>query len=167
MKNILKVTNSDSQAYSENTDTALSPFRRMTLEVLACILVLLWLYTGLDKLADYNKYWHSMYLQVFPRSVLKIMVPAVPVMELGTAILFFIYRYRTLAYVLSLTLLTGFTTYVALIYLGYFPKRPCACAGLFEHMGWGGHLLVNGALTLVAAVALIIHLKGKGVKGTV
>ncbi|WP_230150431.1 hypothetical protein [Pedobacter sp. Bi27] len=34
--------------------------RLIILEAMTCLLVLLWLYTGLDKLLDYKSYWHSM-----------------------------------------------------------------------------------------------------------
>jgi hypothetical protein len=111
--------------------------RLIILETMTCLLVLLWLYTGLDKLVDYKSYWHSMCLQIFPRSVLKIIVPVVPIVELGIGLLFFRPKWRGYAYVSSLLLLVSFTIYVALIYFGYFPKRPCACAGLFEKMSWG------------------------------
>lgn len=139
--------------------------RMITLEAMTCLLVLLWLYTGLDKLVDYKSYWHSMYLQIFPRSVLKIMVPAVPIVELGAGLLFFRPKWREYAYVSSLLLLVSFTIYVALIYFGYFPKRPCACAGLFEKMSWGQHLIVNTCLSIIAFSALTLHLKRKEVSG--
>jgi hypothetical protein len=139
--------------------------RLIILETMTCLLVLLWLCTGLDKLVDYKSYWHSMYLQIFPRSVLKIMVPAVPIVELCAGLLFFRPKWREYAYVSSLLLLVSFTIYVALIYFGYFPKRPCACAGLFEKMSWGQHLIVNTCLSIIAFSALTLHLKRKGVSG--
>ena len=121
------------------------------------ILVFLWIYTGFDKLLGYQEYWRMMHLQIIPREVLPILVPGLPVLEITIAILLILPSKRLLGLYCSLLLMSVFTAYTLLVYLDFFPARPCACAGLFQKMGWGMHVLVNSFLTLVAVFAIIMH----------
>jgi len=121
------------------------------------ILVFLWMYTGFDKVLGYPEYWRIMHLQVIPREVLPILVPALPVLEITIAILLILPSKRLLGLYCSLLLMSIFTAYTLLVYLNFFPARPCACAGLFQKMGWGMHVLVNSFLTLVAVFGIIMH----------
>ncbi|WP_396127661.1 MauE/DoxX family redox-associated membrane protein [Algoriphagus halophytocola] len=50
---------------------------------------------------------------------------------------------RWWGYLGSILLLTVFTTYVGLIWVGAFPRVPCNCAGILESLGWLEHFVLN------------------------
>jgi len=140
--------------------------RLLALEIISAILVLLWIYTAGDKFADYESYRRSMYLQVFNEKILHILIPSLPFAELVEAGLLMSTRHRGYGLRFSALLMALFTGYVALVYFGYFPERPCSCAGLFEKMSWGPHLLMNGLLLIITLVGLLLNSKRKEARGT-
>lgn len=121
------------------------------------ILVFLWFYTGLDKVLNYPAYSKAMHYQILPRELLWFLVPLLPVLEIALGCLLMIPKLKRFGFLCSTVLMMAFTIYAGLVYFGYFPLRPCACAGLFSKLTWGSHLLINIFLTLVALFGLIIY----------
>lgn len=160
MKNTILLFGEDA-GLVPGTSPKTKKLRPFTLEVIITILVLLWIYTAGDKLSDYQSYRHSMYLQVFNEKILHILIPSLPFAELVAAGLLMSARHRGYGLWFSALLMALFTGYVALVYFGYFPERPCSCAGLFEKMSWGGHLLMNSALLIIILVGLLLNSKRK------
>ena len=54
----------------------------------------------------------------------------------------------------SSLVLTVFTTYVGLIWVGAFPRVPCSCAGILESLGWAEHFGLNLICIGIAAIGL-------------
>lgn len=121
------------------------------------ILVLLWFYTALDKLIFYSAYTLTMQGQIFPRVWLPLLIPAVPLVELLTGTMLMVSTLRLCGMICSLLLMISFTVYAGLIFFGFFPAKPCACAGLFRDLTWGIHFLVNLFFMLVAAFGIIVN----------
>ncbi|WP_316809212.1 MauE/DoxX family redox-associated membrane protein [Pedobacter agri] len=121
------------------------------------LLVLLWFYTGLDKLVFYHSYWIAMHYQIFSQQILTIAIPVLPFLEIAIGLLLIFPKSESLGFLLSFLLMTFFSAYAALVYFGYFVSRPCACAGLFTKLSWGSHLMINLLITLVALFGMIIN----------
>lgn len=111
------------------------------------VLILLWTYTGMDKLLRWEQSRKALHNQVFPSELAEILAYTVPVSELLIVLLLLFSVSRWWGYLSSILLLTVFTTYVGLIWVGAFPRVPCNCAGILESLGWAEHLLLNFGMT--------------------
>lgn len=109
----------------------------------SALLILLWIYTGLDKLIRWEESRNAFHNQTFPAELAEVLAYAVPTVELLIAGLLLFSVSRWWGYLSSLLLLTVFTTYVGLIWVGAFPRVPCNCAGILNSLGWTEHFLVN------------------------
>ena len=89
-------------------------------------LILLWTYTGLDKLIRFGESRNALRNQTFPIELAEILSYAVPGVELLLAGLLLFSVTRWWGYLGSVLLLTVFTTYVKLIWVGAFPN-PSRC----------------------------------------
>jgi uncharacterized membrane protein YphA (DoxX/SURF4 family) len=123
------------------------------------ILVVIWTYTGMEKLLDWKRSWNAFHNQTFPKELADIISYAVPISEILLALLLAFALTRWWGLIGSLLLLTVFNTYVGLIWWGAFPRVPCNCAGFLESMGWAAHFWFNAALTLMIVFVLWINKK--------
>ncbi|WP_143959245.1 MauE/DoxX family redox-associated membrane protein [Litoribacter populi] len=131
-------------------------WQNIGLEILLLVLVILYTYTGVAKLVDFGGFRSSMLNQPFPTEWAEVFALAVPVGELALVALLLWPSTRLAGMVGSLILMTAFTTYVALIYIGAFPRVPCGCAGIFDSMSWGAHLVVNLVFVAISAVGIYL-----------
>ena len=107
------------------------------------VLILLWTYTGMDKLIRFGESRKSFHNQTFPSELAEVLSYSVPMVELLIALLLLFSVTRWWGYLGSILLLTVFTTYVGLIWVGAFPRVPCNCAGILESLGWAEHFWMN------------------------
>jgi len=111
--------------------------------IFSTLLILLWTYTGLDKLIRFESSRKAFHNQTFPAELAEVLAYAVPITELLIASLLLFAVTRWWGYLGSILLLTVFTTYVGLIWVGAFPRVPCNCAGILESLGWAEHFVLN------------------------
>jgi hypothetical protein len=124
------------------------------------IFILLWTYTGLDKLVRFEESRKAFHNQTFPPELAEALSYLVPGVELLLASLLLFSVTRWWGYLGSVLLLTVFTTYVGLIWVGAFPRVPCNCAGILESLGWAEHFWMNLGLIGVALVGIWLERKG-------
>ena len=107
------------------------------------LLILLWTYTGFDKIIHWKTSRKAFHNQTFPAELAEVLAYAIPITELLIALLLLFSVSRWWGYLSSILLLTVFTTYVGLIWVGAFPRVPCNCAGILESLGWEAHFWMN------------------------
>ena len=117
-------------------------------------LILLWTYTGLDKIVRFGDSRKAFHNQTFPAELAEILSYAIPGVELLLTLLLLFSVTRWWGYLGSVLLLTVFTTYVGLIWVGAFPRVPCNCAGILESLGWAEHFWLNLFFIGVSAFGL-------------
>ncbi|UZD22306.1 DoxX-like family protein [Algoriphagus halophytocola] len=122
--------------------------------ILSIPLIILWTYTGLDKLIRWDASRKAFHNQTFPAELAEVLAYTVPITELLIALLLLFSVTRWWGYLGSIILLTVFTTYVGLIWVGAFPRVPCNCAGILENLGWAEHFVLNMICIGIAVVAL-------------
>ncbi|WP_143959497.1 MauE/DoxX family redox-associated membrane protein [Litoribacter populi] len=127
--------------------------------IIAIPLIVLFAYTGLAKLIDFPEFRRSMLNQPFPTEWAEVFAVGVPIGELLLVALLFWQPTRLWGMVGSLILMTSFSTYVTLIWIGSFPYVPCGCAGIFDSMSWGAHLIVNLAFVAISTVGIYFYTK--------
>ncbi|MBB6328274.1 putative membrane protein YphA (DoxX/SURF4 family) [Algoriphagus iocasae] len=112
-------------------------------KIASTLLILLWTYTGLDKLIQFEASRKAFLNQPMPNELEEVLAYVIPVSELLLALLLLFSITRWWGYLGSILLLTVFTTYVGLIWVGAFPRVPCNCAGILESLGWAEHFVLN------------------------
>lgn len=113
------------------------------METVACLLILLFLYTGGSKLLDAAAFRGQMQLQPFPGWLESLVVWALPPAELLVSGLL-AFRYTRLAGLFAAAgLMAVFTGYVALALGGAFGPVPCSCGGVLRQLSWEAHLVFN------------------------
>lgn len=131
-------------------------FFNLTIEAITAVLLLLWIYTGLNKLIHYDKFSFEAGRSPFLQHIAPLVSIAVPPGELVIAVLLIFRRTRVAGLYASLFLMTLFTGYVYIM-LHYAYDLPCSCGGIIELLTWEQHLLVNFMLTLLTATAILLQ----------
>jgi uncharacterized membrane protein YphA (DoxX/SURF4 family) len=117
--------------------------RGKTNTVLSTVLIVIFGYSGFDKLIRFESSRNAFHNQIFPPELAEILSYAIPGVELLLALLLLFSVTRWWGYLGSILLLSVFTTYVGLIWVGAFPRMPCNCAGVLESLGWAEHFILN------------------------
>lgn len=123
-------------------------------QVALTLLILIWTYTGLEKLIRFEESRNAFRNQTFPVELSEILAYVVPGIELLLALLLLFSVTRWWGYLGSALLLTVFITYVGLIWVGAFPRVPCNCAGIIESLGWAEHFWMNLGLIGISVLGL-------------
>jgi len=84
------------------------------------LLILLWSYTGIDKLIRFGDSRKAFHNQTFPAELAEVLSYLIPGVELLLALLLLFSVTRWWGYLGSVLLLTVFVTYVGLIWVGAF-----------------------------------------------
>lgn len=119
------------------------------------LLILLWVYTGVSKAIENDKFIFQIgqspfFLLARYKHLIGIVIP---ITELLIAGLLFSGGYRKVGLQMSLMLLIAFEVYIAgMVFWG--GTLPCACGGVISFMSWRIHLLFN--LIFVAISILLL-----------
>lgn len=141
--------------YSKKLTPKPNELNALGLQLSSLILIIVFVYTGLDKLLRWEDNWKAFHNQTFPAELAAVLASAVPISELLIALLLLFSVTRWWGYLSSLLLLTVFTTYVGLIWVGAFPRVPCNCAGILESLGWEAHFWMNLGFIGVAVWGMV------------
>ena len=141
-----------------NFDQRYVPMKTNTLlDLIAALLILLYVYTAASKWMDFEQFKVQMYGQALPVWLAHLLIFTLPGTELLTAILLFFGRTRLAGCYLSAVLLLMFTGYVALAVFHFFDHVPCACGGVISALGWKMHLIFNLFFLLLTILAIKLH----------
>jgi hypothetical protein len=130
--------------------------RTTIVEIICSLLIILFIYTGLNKMLDYAKFKAEMGRSPFIESISSVIAVTLPIGELLMAFLLIIKRTRLLGLYLSLFTMFLFTGYVWLM-LNYAYDLPCSCGGILAELSWQDHLKFNASFTLLAIVGIYIE----------
>ncbi len=133
--------------------------REYIVEISAFLLCLLFAYTAISKVYNWQGTKGGLYNQVFSNWIADILLYGLPPVELSTAILLLYQKTRIAGLWLSILLMTAFTLYVGLVMTGIFGRIPCSCGGVLNTLGWGEHLVFNLIFLLLALIGLYVSNK--------
>ncbi|WP_147322020.1 MauE/DoxX family redox-associated membrane protein [Mucilaginibacter conchicola] len=135
---------------------------KKTIQTLApALLVLLFTYAAVSKLADPATARQQMYNQNIPPEAAGILWILVPAAELLTTALLFSERTRTAGLLLSAVLMAVFTGYIALVLAGLWDRVPCSCGGVLQNLSWRAHFIFNIFFLALSTTAWYQRYKGK------
>lgn len=127
------------------------PSNELATFIPAVLLLMLWGYAAVSKIADYDKF--VLQMQLAPVPLMKFLGPTlgwfVPAIELALVGMLLTDRFRRLGLWFSFALLMAFEIYIATMLVSGL-ELPCTCGGLISKLQWKAHLVFNAVFMLIA-----------------
>jgi hypothetical protein len=133
-------------------------FKKISLEIIVALLIILFIYTGLNKMLDYSNFKFQLGRSPFIQSMSGFIATTLPAGEMLIAALLVFKRTRLLGLYASFSLMALFTGYIWIM-LHYAYDLPCSCGGVLAILSWKDHLIFNSVFTVLALIAVILHSK--------
>ncbi|MBW1656173.1 MauE/DoxX family redox-associated membrane protein [Flavobacterium quisquiliarum] len=120
--------------------------------------ILLFVYAAVSKLLDFENFK----VQIGQSPLLSIYAHWVSwwviILELLTAFILAVSRFRIIGLLAALCLMSMFSAYIFII-LHFSSFIPCSCGGILEKMSWNVHLAFNFIFALLAVWAILLEQK--------
>jgi hypothetical protein len=129
--------------------------KETTIQIICTLLVFLFVYAAVSKLADFTGFRADMKNQPLPRFAKPILVWAVPASELIITGLLIFDATRLAGLYASLVLMGAFTFYTAVVLMHFFEYIPCSCGGIIKNLSWGQHLVLNLFFVLISIIGIV------------
>jgi len=126
--------------------------------VLSSFLIVLFVYTSLNKIIDHNLFKTVLQSAPLLHNVAGVIAGILPVIELVIALLLFIPVTRLKGFCLSFFLLLLFTVYLVYMVVTT-PNLPCNCGGVLKNLTWRQHIFFNLFFMLVSLAGIFLHRK--------
>jgi len=129
---------------------------QIILEILCCMLMVLFFYTGISKLIDHTAFEFDLINAPIIQKVAPLVYAALPPFEIIVGFGLMFTKTRKISLYACLVLMVIFTIYVGAI-MSFAKNKPCTCGGVLRSMSWPAHLIFNIGYTIVSAVALYLY----------
>jgi len=139
--------------------------KRTIPSIVALLLVVLFLYTGISKLMDYSVFKEQIAESPILTPIAPFIAWALPLVEFAVAVALFIPAWRLWGLYASSVLMLLFTGYIAAL-LSFSEELPCSCGGILQEMSWQQHLVFNITFTVLSIVSVILERKRRKAKNT-
>lgn len=133
--------------------------RKVVIEIIAALLVLLFLYASISKLLGFSLFVDEMNNQPFPNWMTPYLVVLIPASEILIALALLFDRSRMIGFYASLILLFLFTLYATLVLFNVFDYVPCTCGGMIKKLNWWQHLLFTASFLILSITAIALAKK--------
>lgn len=133
-------------------------FRKISIEIIVAILILVFIYTGLNKILDYSKFEFTLGRSPFIQNMAGFIAKTLPTGEIILAFSLVFKRTRLIGLYASFFLMLLFTGYIWLM-LNYAYDLPCSCGGVLAALSWPNHLIFNIILTILAFIGIVLQSK--------
>jgi putative oxidoreductase len=133
--------------------------RKVVIEIIAALLVLLFLYASISKLLGFELFVDEMNNQPFPNWMTPYLVVIIPGAEILIAVALLFDRTRMIGFYASLVILFLFTLYAALVLFKVFDYIPCSCGGMLKKLNWWQHLLFTTAFLILSIAGITLYRK--------
>lgn len=145
------------------------PWRKIVLELIVLLCVLLFVYAAISKLMIYEYTTAQLKLAPLTANIAGFVAWAVPASELVIAAMLCHRKWRRIGLYAFLGLMALFTVYIAQT-LFFSEFLPCSCGGAISYLSWSEHLLFNIGFMLLAVLGVLLQrgfhkLKRKEVAG--
>lgn len=129
--------------------------RKITVNIIVFLCILLLVYAAISKLLDYEKFTVQLGQSPMLTKYAETFVWFVPLVELIISALLIIPKARIIGLYAAFSLMTMFTTYIILA-LRFNDYVPCSCGGLIQNMSWEQHLLFNAAFLFLILIGILL-----------
>ncbi|MDZ7650263.1 MAG: MauE/DoxX family redox-associated membrane protein [Cytophagales bacterium] len=128
--------------------------RKITVDIVVFLCILLLVYAAVSKLLDYEKFTVQLGQSPMLTKYAEIFVWFVPLVELIISALLIIPKARIIGLYAAFSLMTMFTTYIILS-SRFNDYVPCSCGGVIQNMSWEQHLLFNAAFLFLILIGIL------------
>jgi hypothetical protein len=124
--------------------------------IASVLLILLFGYTAVSKILEYNKFVFQMQLAQMPMiaTLAPLLGILLPILELVIVWMLYKDSLRIKGFYASFLLLFTFEIYITIMLLSE-EKLPCTCGGIISQMGWKTHLLFNAVFMIISILPII------------
>ncbi|MDX6187816.1 hypothetical protein SGQ83_00500 [Flavobacterium sp. Fl-318] len=129
--------------------------KRIFIEVICLLYILLFVYAAISKLLDFENFRVQLGQSPLLSAFAGLIAWIIPLLELFIAVLIFVKRWRIIGLFGAFSLMVMFATYIYII-LNYSSFVPCSCGGILEKLGWGEHLFFNLVFIILAAAGILL-----------
>jgi len=132
--------------------------KRVFLEIISALLILLFVYAAVSKLLDYQTFRVQLGKSPFITNFAPTIAWALPIGEILVGLALAFKPTRLLGLYASLFLMTMFTAYIyTMLHYSYY--IPCSCGGILSKMDWNTHFWFNVGFTLLSIIGIILETK--------
>lgn len=133
--------------------------KKIVIEIIAALLVLLFLYASFSKIFGFRLFVEEMNNQPFPNWMTPYLVVIIPGAEILIAVALLFDRTRKVGFYGAVAFLFLFTLYAALVLFHFFEYIPCTCGGMIKKLSWGQHLLFTSLFLILSIAGLALSRK--------
>jgi hypothetical protein len=112
------------------------------LNIISFLLIFLFTYAGVNKLADHGLFQSQLSVFPFIYSFAALLSWLIPVSELLIVLLLLFQRSRLYAFIASFALLAAFTIFLIILVASGI-SLPCSCGGVIAKLSWKQHIVFN------------------------
>lgn len=131
--------------------------RKLVIEIIVSILILMWTYAAISKLLDFETFKLQLGQSPLVREFATLTAIILPLIEITIAGLLIFRKTRTPGFWSSFWLMTVFTCYLIWM-LKYSPDIPCSCGGIIgKGLAWEEHIFFNLFFVAIASMAIVLE----------
>ena len=134
--------------------------RTTIIETIVFLYAILFLYTGISKLVEYNEFKENIADSPILAPISSLVALGLPWVEFLVTLTLIIPKWRLKGLYASLILMILFTGYVIGILL-FDEHLPCSCGGILQLLSWPQHIVFNSAFILLAGWAIVLQKREK------
>ncbi|HVM87931.1 MAG TPA: MauE/DoxX family redox-associated membrane protein [Puia sp.] len=127
-------------------------------EIIIALLVFLFVYTSLSKLADISFFSHQLKWFPYIGKFAVIIAWMVPFSELAISVMLCIPKFQQYGLLASTLLLSVFTVYLFAMLAFHRQDLPCSCGGVIKYLSWKQHIFFN-LVFIILTISGIINLR--------
>jgi uncharacterized membrane protein YphA (DoxX/SURF4 family) len=129
--------------------------KKMIVEVICSLLILLFIYSSLSKLSDYDRFTVQLSKSPYITAYANLVAWSIPAIEILISLLLVIKKTRLVGLYAAFFLMSLFTAYL-LIMLNFSYYIPCSCGGVLENLSWDQHIVFNAFFIVIAAAGVLL-----------
>jgi hypothetical protein len=137
--------------------------RNIVVEIISCLLVLVFMYAAVSKLLEYQTFQLQLSKSPFITQFAGIIAWALPISEMLVALALTFKNSRLFGLYASLFMMTIFTTYIFTM-LTFSYDLPCSCGGILSKMSWRDHFWFNVVFTILPIIAILLKVTASNYK---
>jgi len=130
--------------------------RKVFIELIAALLVLLFVYASASKFLDFKGFTGDVNNQPLPNSLTPFLIWSIPIIEIVLAAALLFNRSRLPALYGSVLFMLLFTFYSALVLFHFFDYVPCTCGGVIKNMTWVQNLFFDLFFVAIAMLGIVL-----------
>jgi uncharacterized membrane protein YphA (DoxX/SURF4 family) len=130
--------------------------RNTIIEIIASLLVLLFIYAALSKFFDFDEFRLQLGKSPFITNYAGAIAWILPIFEIILGLALIYKRTRLIGFYASLFLMTSFTAYIfCMLHYSYY--IPCSCGGILSKMGWNAHFWFNLGFVAISITGIYLE----------